>query len=166
MAPQSCRLVVLKLISSRVSPLAWQTGEVSAAAGAGIYFEERRGLLTSLWLVLQAQVLSPSSAVLKILHASSFLLPCFSSAFDHTCEVSLLPMLVHKIGGMHRQRIPAGFGCMLIACLPTFHAGDECRQPATGAVPGDLQFQLRAAVALCGRSHAGDPTPDGSDSGE
>jgi len=33
-----------------------QTGEVSAAAGAGIYFEERRGLLTSLWLLLQAQV--------------------------------------------------------------------------------------------------------------
>ena len=37
------------------SPAA-QTGEVSAAAGAGIYFEERRGLLTSLWLLLQAQV--------------------------------------------------------------------------------------------------------------
>lgn len=30
---------------------------MSAAAGAGIYFEERRGLLTSLWLLLQAQVL-------------------------------------------------------------------------------------------------------------
>lgn len=29
---------------------------MSAAAGAGIYFEERRGLLTSLWLLLQAQV--------------------------------------------------------------------------------------------------------------
>jgi hypothetical protein len=29
---------------------------VSAAAGAGVYFEERRGLLSSLWLLLQAQV--------------------------------------------------------------------------------------------------------------
>ncbi|KAL4853554.1 Nuclear pore complex protein NUP205 [Chlorella vulgaris] len=38
-----------------------ETGEVSAAAGAGIYFEERRGLLTSLWLVLQAQVMSADS---------------------------------------------------------------------------------------------------------
>ena len=32
-----------------------QTGEVSAAAGAGIFFEERRGVLNSLWLLLQAQ---------------------------------------------------------------------------------------------------------------
>ncbi len=64
------------LISSRCfSPLALQTGEVSAAAGAGIYFEERRGLLTSLWLVLQAQVLSPSSAVTAFeLVAASLLL--------------------------------------------------------------------------------------------
>ncbi|KAI7838926.1 hypothetical protein COHA_007288, partial [Chlorella ohadii] len=38
-----------------------ETGEVSAAAGAGIYFEERRGLLTSLWLLLQAQVMSGNS---------------------------------------------------------------------------------------------------------
>lgn len=38
-----------------------ETGEVSAAAGAGIYFEERRGLLTSLWLLLQAQVMSAES---------------------------------------------------------------------------------------------------------
>ncbi|KAL4441042.1 hypothetical protein ABPG77_010473 [Micractinium sp. CCAP 211/92] len=38
-----------------------ETGEVSAAAGAGIYFEERRGLLTSLWLLLQAQVMLADS---------------------------------------------------------------------------------------------------------
>jgi hypothetical protein len=34
---------------------------VSAAAGAGVYFEERRGLLASLWLLLQAQVMSTES---------------------------------------------------------------------------------------------------------
>ena len=38
------------------SCLPLQTGEVSAAAGAGQYCEERRAQLTSLWLLLQAQV--------------------------------------------------------------------------------------------------------------
>lgn len=33
-----------------------QLGEVSAAAAAGLYFEERRAQLASLWLLLQAQV--------------------------------------------------------------------------------------------------------------
>lgn len=46
-------------LPSPCSVICQQTGEVSAAAGAGIYFEERRGLLTSLWLLLQAQVGSP-----------------------------------------------------------------------------------------------------------
>eukprot|EP00887_Chlorella_sp_A99_P002898 scaffold6.g2898.t1 len=38
-----------------------ETGEVSAATGAGIYFEERRGVLTALCLLLQAQVMSVGS---------------------------------------------------------------------------------------------------------
>lgn len=37
-------------------PCVLQLGEVSAAAAAGLYFEERRALLSSLWLLLQAQV--------------------------------------------------------------------------------------------------------------
>ncbi len=36
-----------------------QLGEVSAAAAAGLYFEERRALLCSLWMLLQAQVCDP-----------------------------------------------------------------------------------------------------------
>ena len=38
------------------APPCLQLGEVSAAAAAGLYFEERRALLSSLWLLLQAQV--------------------------------------------------------------------------------------------------------------
>ncbi|KAL4457392.1 hypothetical protein ABPG75_012257 [Micractinium tetrahymenae] len=45
-----------------------ETGEVSAAAGAGIYFEERRGLLTSLWLLLQAQVMLADSLPAELYH--------------------------------------------------------------------------------------------------
>ena len=38
-----------------------QTGEVTATTGAGVYFEERRGILSSLWLLLQAQVMAAGS---------------------------------------------------------------------------------------------------------
>ena len=36
-----------------------QRNEVSAADAAGVYFEERRSLLVSLWMLLQAQVGPP-----------------------------------------------------------------------------------------------------------
>jgi hypothetical protein len=49
-----------------------QSGEVSAAAAAGLYCEERRALLSSLWMLLQAQVTPKKWEGLFSYHSRNF----------------------------------------------------------------------------------------------
>ena len=104
-----CRrsLVFLRCAHAAVTPApactdASQTGEVSAAAGAGIYFEERRGLLTSLWLLLQAQVRARARGSC-----------CFM------CTV-LLPLLLHGCGGGLAQGGASAAAGDVAAAAPTW----------------------------------------------